>query len=319
MPTSGSIDYSTSTRAIITEALELLGVLGEGEDYNQAQYESARRTLNSMVKMWQADGLNLFAVQRLYLFPTLGRPYYDITTIGQDLITDNYGQRFLDADSNEGSFQVTLDDATDASIGFYIGIASSATRMFWSRISNINNGVVTLEDPLEDDVFDGAPVYYFRDMADRPMRILEAYIHKASGAEIPLEQLSRVDYYSLSNKATMGQITQFYYDPQIGTGRIYFWPTGGSELDYIILLAQRTLSDFDSASDEPDYPQEWYMALAYGLAVALSPKFGTPKMDYERLVQLSDVYYETAKHWDVEQETSLFMKPNTWKMESSWK
>lgn len=319
MATSGSINYATSTNQIVTEALELLGVLGEGESYNTSQYTSAARTLNSMAKMWQTDGLNLFAVKKLYLFPVLGQPYYDMSSTGQDLITDNFGLRFVDGDFSSGVSTITLDDAADAADNFYIGIQTSGTELFWTTIASIAGDDVTLDAPLPEDVDDGAKVYYFQTIANRPMRILEGYIHKNDGSEIPLEQLGRVEYHSLSNKATSGQITQFWYDPQIGTCRIYVWPTANNELDYLILLVQRTLDDFDSESDEPDYPQEWYMPLAYSLAVALAPKYGTPAMDYNRIKELANSYYTAARAWDEEQETSLYLKPNTWKMDSGWK
>lgn len=320
MPTSGSINYATSTQEIVTEALELLGVLGEGQSYNTDQYTSAKRTLNSMTKMWQADGLNLFAVQKLYLFPNLGQPYYDLVSTSQDLITSAFGLRFVDGDFVETDTVITLDDASDASIGFYIGVQTSGTELFWTTISNISSNDVTLSEPLPADVDDGAKVFYFQTVTNRPMRILEAYIHKNSGgAEVPLEQLSRVDYYSLSNKSTSGQITQYYYDPQVGTGRLYVWPTGSNELDYLVLLVQRTLEDFDNSTDEPDYPQEWYMPLAYNLALAIAPKYGTPAMDYNRIKELASYYYTTAKSWDEEQETSVYLKPNSWKMDSSYK
>lgn len=314
MATSGSINYATSTREIITEALELLGVLGEGEEYNQDQYISARRTLNSLVKMWQADGLNLFAVQRGYLFPRLGQPYYDLTATSQDLFTTNYGMRWTDLPAVEGATELTLVDGTDASVGFYIGIQTTGVEMFWTTITNINGDVVTLSDPLPDDVVAGAFVYYYMNTANRPMRILEAYIHKRDGTEIPLTQFSRTDFMSLANKNTSGQITQYYYDPQINTGRLYVWPTANSEVDFLTLVMQRTLEDFANEVDEPDFPQEWFMPLAYNLAIAMAPKFGTPQMDYQRLTQQASYYYDMVKYWDVEQETSIFLKPNSWLM-----
>ena len=67
MAVSGSTNFSVTRDDIINEALELLGVLGEGEVANTNQLTSASRTLNMMTKAWQADGLNLFAVQRSYL------------------------------------------------------------------------------------------------------------------------------------------------------------------------------------------------------------------------------------------------------------
>jgi len=55
MATSGSIDFATTRDDIITEALEQLGVLGEGESPSAAQLTSCSRTLNMMLKAWQAQ------------------------------------------------------------------------------------------------------------------------------------------------------------------------------------------------------------------------------------------------------------------------
>lgn len=312
MATSNSINYSSSTQEIITEALELLGVLGEGESYNTNQYISAKRTLNTMTKSWQADGLNLFAVKKLYLFLTKSQPYYDLISTSQDNWTDNFGQRSVDSDTTSGSTTITLDDASDASVGMNIGIAVGGSDMFWTTIVNIASNVVTLSDALEDDVDDGAVVYYYLTTANRPMRLLEAYIHRKDGSEIPVYNIARVDYMELARKDTSGMVTQIYFDPQVATPRVYVWPVSNSAQDYLVLACQRTLSDFDNEVDEPDYPQEWYMPLAYNLATFLAPKFGIPQPDYVRIQQQAQHLYDMARGFDAEQETSKFFKPDSY-------
>lgn len=47
--------HSQTATDIITEALEILGVLAEGEVPSTAQTTSSLRTLNNMIKMWSAD------------------------------------------------------------------------------------------------------------------------------------------------------------------------------------------------------------------------------------------------------------------------
>jgi hypothetical protein len=42
------------------------------------------------------------------------------------------------------------------------------------------------------------------------------------------------------------------------------------------VTAQEPLMDFDATSNNPDCPQEWFLALAYNLAVLLSPQYGNP-------------------------------------------
>ncbi len=315
MATSGSINYSTSSQTIITEALELLGVLGEGQVPTTDQYTSALRSLNMMTKTWQADGLNLFAIQKIYVFLRLGQPYYDLQATSQDYVTTSFGNRFVDGATSALSTTITLTDASDASIGMNIGIGVGGTHMFWTTITNIVGNVVTLQDALEDDVDDGAVVYYYLTTANRPMRVLEAYVHRKNGSEIPVGKISRVDYYELSRKDTSGQVIQLYQDIQKDNARIYTWPTSNSEQDYLILLCQRTLEDFDSLTDTPDYPQEWYMPLVYNLAMYMAPKFGTPAMDYGRIKEQAQYLYNMARGFDSEQETSMYMKPDAWGLE----
>ena len=56
----------TATREdIVTEALEILGVLGEGEEPNMSMLFSCGRTLDYLVKAWQTEGIHLWAVDTL--------------------------------------------------------------------------------------------------------------------------------------------------------------------------------------------------------------------------------------------------------------
>jgi hypothetical protein len=54
----------TSTQNLIQEALELLGVLGEGETLSADQLSNALRTLNYMVDAWNAEQLNIWTLVR---------------------------------------------------------------------------------------------------------------------------------------------------------------------------------------------------------------------------------------------------------------
>lgn len=312
MTTSGSINFSVSAQDIITDALEILGVLGEGQSPTADQYTSALRTLNMMTKFWQADGLNLFAVQTCYLFLKKAQKSYSLYSLTSDHFTTNFYQTKTSSSQAAGSNTITVDDPSNIAIGSKIGIATSGTDMYWDVVANVASSTITLTGTLPSDVDISSKVFHYLVTANRPMRVLEAYTHRTdNNADIPTGIISRVDYWSLSTKNSQGQTIQVYFDPQIDQDNLYVWPVNSSELDYLILQCQRTLSDFDSLSNTPDYPQEWYMPLTYGLAVNLAPKYGMPAMDYQRLQVLFNAMYETAKAWDVEQETSVYLKPDT--------
>ena len=105
MPTSGSINLSASRDDIITEALELLGVLAEGDSPTAAQLTSCARTLNYMVKTWQADGINLFAVQQAYLFLIKNQSVYSLLSTTTDHYTASFVETTTSAAAVSGATQ----------------------------------------------------------------------------------------------------------------------------------------------------------------------------------------------------------------------
>ena len=108
MATSGSIDFIVTRDDIITEALELLGVLGEGETPNSDQLSSSARTLNMMVKTWQADGLNLFAVERQYLFTEKTVEEYSLSSSTTRQYTKTFVETTTSAASSSGGSTITV-------------------------------------------------------------------------------------------------------------------------------------------------------------------------------------------------------------------
>lgn len=316
MATSGSIDFIVTTEDIVTEALELLGVLGEGESPTTAQLTSSKRTLNMMAKSWQAEGLNLFAVKRNFLFVEKGTTSYELSSTSSANFVTAFFQTTLSVASAATTNTVTVTSVTNIANGDSIGIFNDNAEVQWNTVIGAPVGdVVTLTDNLEFNVDAGAVVYSYKQTAkaNRPMLVLESYNQIFNATAIPLEMISRIDYYELTNRTTGGVINQVYYDPQIGTGaNLFVWPTGDDERNYLELLIQRTLEDFDGDTDNPDFPQEWYMPLATNLARALAPKYGTPQMDYSRIMQQAREWFSMAKDFDTELGTSMYIRPDTW-------
>lgn len=115
----------------------------------------------------------------------------------------------------------------------------------------------------------------------KPLKIIQAYFHNdASNIDIPMMLLTRNEYNTLGNKEATGQPIQFMYDPQRGYGDLKLYPvpdsTATASGNYIRLVYQRPFEDFDASTDEPDFPQEWFHALKFGLADALAPEYGVP-------------------------------------------
>jgi hypothetical protein len=57
-----------------------------------------------------------------------------------------------------------------------------------------------------------------------------------------------------------------------------------------------------------DFPEEWYNALIYHLAVRLAPEWGVPLPDRQMLLQEAKMYTEDALMVGQE-DASLFLQP----------
>ena len=309
MATSGSIDYTVSSTDIITEALEQCGVLAEGQAPNSDQLASSLRTLNMLTKHWQAAGLNLFAVQTLYLFPKKTQQSYIISSSTTDHVTSSFVKVLTTATASSGASSIVVDDYSNINDGDYIGI-QQGTVIQWTTVNGTPvSTTISLATTLDADVAVGATVYVYTSKAFRPMRVLEAYDHNDAGnTDLELLQISRMSYNRLNNKATTGRVNQIYYDPQIVSPKVYIWPTVDNEANYIKLFVQRTLEDQDDVGNSPDYPQEWYLPLAMNLASLLTSKYGVPVQTATRIDRQAMYYYEQASDNDSEIGTSVYFE-----------
>lgn len=100
--------------------------------------------------------------------------------------------------------------------------------------------------------------------------------------------------------------------PITGANYLLYWESGGSgpsawatSTSYtapqlIRLLYQRPLFDFDTASDTPDFPQQWPRMLVYKLAFDLGDLYGIPMPEREYLIAkakgaYSDIFDKSMK------------------------
>ena len=325
MATSGTMNYSITTLQIITEALELLGVLGEGEGATDAQVTSSMRTLNMMIKAWQADGLNLFSVEELTVPVVPGKSTYRFQSELSGIpctsspMFDN--QPSVDVSNNVSG---TLDTAINAYAGWGILITAPGyhfggeilASLYNTDMSTLVTVVGGISLPAGDYVVYLSPPGEAAPITDdlssaKPKRVLEAYYAVDGDIQVPLDIISRKEYYDLSTRDTAGVPNQLYFDPQRDYSEMHVWPTGQTGVSAsLILSTQRTLEDFTQDGDEPDYPQEWFMPLAYNLARSLAPKYGTPQMDYARIMQQARELYQTVRDNDTEMGTSMYLSPD---------
>ena len=313
MATSNNIGFSVSRDDIIIEALEQLGVLGEAETPTEDQVQTCSRTLNMMVKNWSARGLNLFAVQKTFLFPEKDKRDYTLNITSPSRYVTGFTSSNTTAAASSGTDLITLTSAVDFAVGDTVLIPRSNNYVQETTVlSKPTSSQIQLTDVLEDNLDNDVTViaYSQAQKANRPMDILEAYTVSGPNIDIPVERVSRREYNTLSNKQSKGIINQIYYDPQIDSSVVSVWPTTDNETNYIRLLVQRTLSDFSEGQDTPDFPQEWYLPISLNLAVLCGPKYGVPINRLAQIKAMADEAYEAASEFDTELQTSVFFQPS---------
>ena len=133
----------------------------------------------------------------------------------------------------------------------------------------------------------------------RPLRLLSWRRRDSNSNEVEGPKVSsRQEYMSLPQKSTQGPVNVVYYDPQLSNGVLYVWPTGNTNNATLICTFQRPLEDFDTTTDTPDFPQEWYLALVYNLAVNSAPMFGAVIPPDVR--EMAAIYLAELDGWDTE-------------------
>lgn len=322
MSTSGSYNFALDRDDIINMAHQHVGLIGEGETCSSAQLSEGANLLNMIVKLRAADGMPIWALKRATILPFSNAS--SITTVSH--IVKNYDTTTIAADVAASSQAITIAAAGNTANSDVIGIELDDGTIQWSTISSGGGTTsLTLADTLDDAAGEGNRVYYYTASADRiqrPLRVLEAnMLQVVDNHSWSIDLLDRHDYFALGNRATTGVPNGLYYEAGLGAdtadptsatnwyGTFYVYPRFANA-DYVIEFTyQRPFQDLDSATDNLDFPQEFYLPIMLELAALLGPKAGLPTTERQALFAEAKMYREEALT-TVVPETSLYLVPD---------
>lgn len=316
MATSGSVNLTVTRDDIISEALQVIGVLEEGGTPNANQLSDSARSLNILAKSWMADGLHLWKNRAIVVFPVATQSRYVLKPSGGDraCYLDDYVKTEIATAASSGATSISVDSITDMAASDVIGVEQDDGTIHWTTISGSPSGTtITLASGLTDEAAVDNNVYtYTTAITWKPLQVPHAYTRTDDNIDIPVIIISKDEYSDLSSKSTAtGRINQIYIDPQRDSLEINVWPVPStSDVDKVLVLwAQMPFEDFDAASDEMDFPLEWGRALVWSLAADLAFKYG---IEYKRAITLQQkatVIKENVMQFDQEM-TSLFIIPD---------
>ena len=230
------------------------------------------------------------------------------------------------ATSNSTNFAVTRDDIIKRALRLIGVVAQGET----PTTDQVNEAALSLNGLVKAWQADGMPLWALKETSipltggvnsytlglgatvniPKPLKVTQAWFRNTtSNVDIPLRIITKQEYNMLGNKTSQGSPIQIYYEPLRDTGVLHVFPTPGSvdaSSGTIYIVYQRPFEDFDSATDNPDFPQEWYDAVTYGLATRLAPEYGVPSSDRKTLWQEMSVIKQEALNFGLEEGSLYF-------------
>lgn len=140
----------------------------------------------------------------------------------------------------------------------------------------------------------------------KPMRVVDAYYSDSTSNRRPIFALARQEYDRLSQITQTGQITQYFVDKQQSALVVKFWlvPDATAATGTAHLVLQTQVTGFTSLTETMNFPEEWRIALRWGLADEICT--GQPVSIMERCKQRAEQYRMMLEDWDVEDADTRF-------------
>lgn len=320
MATSSSFNLVATRDDIIETALGHIGALEPNVEAGTNELTDASRVLNYMVKNWQARGINIWATERVYVFLQKDTSEYSLGSASGDWHSTTEdpinGYTTTIADAAKSATDIEVESSSGMTTGDTILLETDNNDLHADTIASVvDSENITITTGLDFAMESGLYVYHYTNKAERPMQILSASVVQAPSTdsdsrvlsdEFPVHLMTRKEYHELTTKTADGQVTQLFYQPTIGTspnpgsGTLFVWPQTDDVTDYLKLWVQRTLADFDAASDNPDFPQEWYDPLTWNLALRLCPGYGVSSEVYNMVKEMAITTLLDAEGFDSE-------------------
>lgn len=318
---------------IIREAMLNVGAIGEAEVPTAQEVTDCARKLNMMVKSWMgfqdfAPGLKMWERKRADMFLKSSRGVYVLGGSNSDQWAGGVAlaqfpgqtstQTSLATGAAMGASVITVASASAISIGDIIGVQGPVD-FFWTAVANVASNNVTLTATLPVASSAGSFVYSYTTTAQRPLAIVTCVLRDSFGQDIPLNKMTLEDYEMLPNKAQptyQSDPTAFYYESQFtnlagtsnqGGGQIFLDIGGAQDITkYLHVVYMRPIMDMNNPGDNPEYPQQWYRALCWGLSKEICGMFDatwTKDMEDNKAEAIA-----FAKEADAE-TTSIYFQP----------
>lgn len=273
MATSNSYNFLSNESEIIADAFVQMGIHYPTETIPAESYDYARRQLNRMIKFWGRQQ-HMWTTGVGTLFLTTGTNTYPLNDSTAHW-TNTAVNTTLSAAEAIGQTALSVTSSTGMTAGDYVGVVQDDDTILWGLITVVNSSVlITVNTALTVAAASGNRVYTYTAKAQPPVRVEWIVRRDSSSTDIEVNQISRKDYDTLSNKTLAGDPVSYYYDPKVGSGTLYVYQTPNKPTTTLQITYRREIQDIDTAAQTMDFPIEWEECLVLNLALRLSPLGG---------------------------------------------
>ncbi len=142
------------------------------------------------------------------------------------------------------------------------------------------------------------------------LKVIQAFNHNTqTNIDIPMRIVTRQEYNVLGNKTSSGNPIQVFSSPELTNTVVKVFPTPDStsaSQNQIVLVYQKQFDDLDSASDNLEFPNEWFEAIKYGLATRMAGEYGVSLDDRRQLLNEANMIKQEALSFGTEEGSFFF-------------
>src|SRR5574341_470412 len=306
-----STSFSVTRNDIIKAALRVAGIIGHTQTPSTDDYTFASEALNIMMKGWMTKGVTLWKIEKFTISMIDGVNQYPIgpqAAYVHSITVTAGGSGYSGAStitlSAPGSFSGYSNTTATASLTIASGVITAVT------VTNAGTGyqsapTITLGAPGSGATL--TPVMVGKTI-ERPLRIMDQgnFIRNSTNQDTTIRMLGRNEYMMYGAKSSEGVVNSFYYDPVLTNGQLYVYPTPSVSNTTLHLHAHMPIEDMSLAADTPDFPQEWYQTLKYGLARELIIEYGSDEITERRVEQRFREAVGDGLNFSVEEASTFF-------------
>lgn len=285
--TSGTYSFVVQASDIIRQAMLNIKRLDAEEVPTTQETTDCLRVLNMMCKQWMgksdfAPGLKIWTRKRGYMLLNGQGNSRIIGTDDGGIVAKGWSNDLtvttLAATAAASDTSISVSDGTGFATSQVVAIELDAGYLFYTTASSVSGTTVGV-GALPSQASAGNAVFTYTTAAQNPRTIETALLRDQSFSDTPLQIIRDVKTYDLiPNKAdvtNVGDPSVIYVEAGLWGSTVYTDVGACQDVGkYIVITFLEPVQDFNTSADYPYYPQEWYLALCWGLTEQIAPMFG---------------------------------------------